>query len=247
MNYELPIFGKVYLVTHKASGKMYVGATARKVRARLVSHLREPQSPLIHRALNKYGLAAFDVRVVDTALTRAELFRKEAGYVKFYDCKSPKGYNLTDGGEDPGPEARARGRATMAAAGWPHLAKNYAAMGGAEGLRALAAKGRAMLGTDGMRAIAAKARAALSYEDFCANMAKGRATMGLEKTRKNCAKARATLTPEGMRAAAARGRAVRGPEGLRRATAKGRHARWHTRRGIVNQACEFCRNERGPK
>jgi hypothetical protein len=99
MRFGDPIFGKIYMITHKASGKMYIGKTRHTVCERLLRHTRQDTSPYIHRALRKHGREAFSVRVIDTALTNAELSRKEIGYIEFYRCRYPNGYNLTAGGD----------------------------------------------------------------------------------------------------------------------------------------------------
>jgi len=44
-------------------------------------------------------LQSFVISVIDEADSKEILCEKEKYWIKFYDCKSPKGYNLTDGGD----------------------------------------------------------------------------------------------------------------------------------------------------
>lgn len=52
----------------------------------------------LHRAIVKYGKENFTVEQIDVACDREELDKKEIYWIKYYDCLSPKGYNLHTGG-----------------------------------------------------------------------------------------------------------------------------------------------------
>lgn len=49
--------------------------------------------------MRKYGVENFTIEQIDSAETQDELNEKEKYWIKHYDCISPKGYNLTTGGE----------------------------------------------------------------------------------------------------------------------------------------------------
>ena len=90
--------GVIYKIQHKESGKIYIGQTRRALKQRIKEHLRNKQHYHIGNALNKYGIDAFDVSIVE--ITDDNLLNEREKYwIKYYDCVNPKGYNNTYGGE----------------------------------------------------------------------------------------------------------------------------------------------------
>lgn len=89
----------IYKVTNKIDGKVYIGQTRRSLNQRMSEHLSSGRTSYFDRALNKYGLQSFIVEIIDKAETKEELNEKEQYYIRFFNCKVPNGYNLTDGGE----------------------------------------------------------------------------------------------------------------------------------------------------
>ena len=87
----------IYKIQNKINGKIYIGQTKFNLNQRISDHLRNKS--LIGNALRKYGLQYFDIFVIDVASDHKILCDKEMEYINFYNCKSPNGYNLTDGGE----------------------------------------------------------------------------------------------------------------------------------------------------
>lgn len=87
----------IYLITNKITGKQYVGLTTKDVDRRISEHIIG--KTYIGRALRKYGIQSFNISVIDSAITIDVLYEKEKYWIKYYECKSPSGYNLTDGGE----------------------------------------------------------------------------------------------------------------------------------------------------
>ena len=79
----------------------YVGQTVVDLNTRIQQHVSSPGCRRIHNAIRKYGIDAFDICVLDTAVTREELNAKEEAWIAFYQCVSPHGYNLTTGGQHP--------------------------------------------------------------------------------------------------------------------------------------------------
>ena len=88
----------IYKIENNINGKIYIGLTTKDLCKRIAQHVIENKS-YIQKALNKYGLQSFTISVIDEADSKEVLCEKEQYWIKFYDCKSPKGYNLTDGGD----------------------------------------------------------------------------------------------------------------------------------------------------
>lgn len=89
--------GIIYQIKNRESGKIYVGKTARTLEIRMKEHLNETDT-YIDRAIQKYGIDAFDVSVIEEC-DDEKLNEREIYWIAFYNCKKPNGYNLTDGGE----------------------------------------------------------------------------------------------------------------------------------------------------
>ena len=88
----------IYKAQNKINGDIYIGQTIKVLKKRIQIHIRSKACPLIHRALLKYGIENFDIRIIDTAKDMNELNELEVKYIKKYDCIAPNGYNLTAGG-----------------------------------------------------------------------------------------------------------------------------------------------------
>lgn len=89
----------IYKITNKINGKIYIGQTIRSLNKRIYEHLARGRNTYFDRALHKYGIQNFNIEVIDYAENKDELNKKESYYIKFFNCKFPFGYNLTDGGE----------------------------------------------------------------------------------------------------------------------------------------------------
>jgi group I intron endonuclease len=87
----------VYKAENKVSRKVYIGITTRDVNKRIVEHL--VSNTYFGNALRKYGLQSFTISVIDSANDWKTLCGKEKYWIAFYDCRTPKGYNITTGGE----------------------------------------------------------------------------------------------------------------------------------------------------
>jgi group I intron endonuclease len=104
--------GIIYKAVNKINGKVYIGKTTYDLEFRLKAHINRAKQPF-QFAIRKYGRDGFDVSIVAHAETEAELSAKEMEWIKKCDCRGPKGYNMTDGGEGSlgyvaTPEARAK-------------------------------------------------------------------------------------------------------------------------------------------
>ena len=87
----------VYRLQHRQSGKSYVGITRGELTCRVWKHLHA--TSLIGRALKKYGLVNFSIKIIDRATTWRELCWKEKLWILLSTSRHPHGYNLTDGGD----------------------------------------------------------------------------------------------------------------------------------------------------
>lgn len=92
----------VYLVTNLVNGKKYVGQT-KLIPKRWGEHLSAARRGVaypLYRAMRKYGVENFTVECLETVTSgRSDLLAAEVRQIAFHDCKAPKGYNLTPGGE----------------------------------------------------------------------------------------------------------------------------------------------------
>jgi group I intron endonuclease len=90
-----------YIITNKQNGKSYVGITTRKIARRWYEHCYVGNScgQLLNKAINKYGIDAFEIQVVASAKTIVDLKELEKQLIVQYQTKVPNGYNLTDGGD----------------------------------------------------------------------------------------------------------------------------------------------------
>jgi group I intron endonuclease len=114
------LFGIVYLITHRGSGKRYVGITTKGWSRRWVQHCQRAElgsTGALHRAIKKYGSDAFDLAVLETCNDHAALDAAEIRWISLYQSFGPAGYNLTiGGGGSKGYPASDETRAKMSAA-----------------------------------------------------------------------------------------------------------------------------------
>lgn len=89
----------IYKITNKVNNKIYIGQTVLSLNKRRNQHLVcEKETPL-YNAIRKHGKDNFTFEVICTALNKSYLNELEAFFIKFYDCMTPEGYNLTSGGD----------------------------------------------------------------------------------------------------------------------------------------------------
>lgn len=89
--------GCIYSITNLINGKVYVGRTIRNPEMRFREHCRPKKSKwnksLINDAIQKYGKAAFEFRVLETEVPEPELDALEEAYISEIGCMAPAGYN----------------------------------------------------------------------------------------------------------------------------------------------------------
>jgi group I intron endonuclease len=88
--------GLIYVATHVDSGKVYVGQTIQGFRKRLVAHRRRDAQSYFCRALKKYGVEAFQFRLIPCPANSLDAV--ESVLIATYGSMSPNGFNLTGGG-----------------------------------------------------------------------------------------------------------------------------------------------------
>ena len=94
----------IYKLTHKESGKIYIGQS-KHLKRRLNEHRRceksndkEGSQSVVRRAIKKYGFDAFDFEIILYCDEGEYMNLMETKLIQFYDCLVPKGYNVRDGG-----------------------------------------------------------------------------------------------------------------------------------------------------
>ena len=90
----------VYAITHRESGRSYVGQTRGKAFRRWQFHCAPSNKNKrgIGGALRKYGKGAFDFAVIDIAESNEQLDHKEKFWITKLQTMSPNGFNLDSGG-----------------------------------------------------------------------------------------------------------------------------------------------------
>jgi group I intron endonuclease len=92
----------IYCFTNKTNGKKYVGQTWQKLGRRLNAHKNENRSnSRLHLAIEKYGIANFDVAILATVSSQDDADRLESFWIAILDTLDG-GYNLTQGGQGRG-------------------------------------------------------------------------------------------------------------------------------------------------
>lgn len=89
---SLPIICGVYCITHKDTGKKYVGQSIDCIR-RMLEHCRWEKTDL-GRAIRKLGREAFTFEILEQA-PRTELLERESKWIAKLNTKAPNGFNRT--------------------------------------------------------------------------------------------------------------------------------------------------------
>jgi len=91
----------IYVITNVINGKKYVGQSI-DPEHRFVSHCsrakNDSDNSPIHSAIGKYGKDNFKLDVIEWT---EQYNDRERYWIKELNSKSPNGYNVTDGGEEP--------------------------------------------------------------------------------------------------------------------------------------------------
>jgi group I intron endonuclease len=92
----------IYIIKNLKSGKCYIGKDS-KLPKRWQHHrrhliLNNHENKLLQRAWNKYGENNFSCDILEYC-SNEELSKREIYYIESLNTKTPKGYNLTGGGD----------------------------------------------------------------------------------------------------------------------------------------------------
>lgn len=95
---------KIYIVYRliSPSNKSYIGVTSCGFKTRLKQHIKEAEGKStkpIHNAIRKYGFENFKTEIIAQNMGYEIVCEMEKAMIKYYNCKNPFGYNLTDGGD----------------------------------------------------------------------------------------------------------------------------------------------------
>ena len=92
--------GTIYKILCLVTGKPYVGQTRQKLKRRIGQHKSKSKKATagIDAAIAKYGFENFTVEVLEICPVN-RLNEREIFFIAELDCKTPNGYNLTDGGK----------------------------------------------------------------------------------------------------------------------------------------------------
>ncbi len=90
----------IYGIVNKTSGKRYIGKSV-DPHARFQQHrssARTGSTSVIHNAIRKYGSDGFEFDIIACAVDE-DINWLEQYYIQWYNCISPRGYNLREGGQ----------------------------------------------------------------------------------------------------------------------------------------------------
>ena len=86
----------IYKITNKLNGKVYIGQSI-DIDTRWRQHINAKDNVLIHKSIQKYGAENFSFELLlECPADMLDVWERDM--IALYDCISPKGYNLTEGG-----------------------------------------------------------------------------------------------------------------------------------------------------
>jgi group I intron endonuclease len=91
----------VYLLKNKISGKVYIGATTRKLSRRYIgrSWSQCAKNESLRKDLEEIGQDNFDLSILEECYSKEEMDRKETEFILSYNSRDPEiGYNTYTGG-----------------------------------------------------------------------------------------------------------------------------------------------------
>lgn len=93
---------EVYKITHKESGKSYIGCTTKGIDERFKTHMWMAAwrpAGYLHHALRKYGADAFSLDLIASHENAEDMLSCEIAMIAKFGTLAPHGYNMTSGGE----------------------------------------------------------------------------------------------------------------------------------------------------
>lgn len=107
---------KVYKITNKANGKVYIGVTETDVDYRVRNHIyalrkNRHHSRLMQNDFNLYGEESFESSVIEYVENSIHQYERERYYIELYESYNPdKGYNFNFKNSDAIIEKDSRGK-----------------------------------------------------------------------------------------------------------------------------------------
>lgn len=98
-----PLVGSIYLIRNRSNGRTYVGQTTRSIEQRLKWHLNSSRRKRkgwvhpLHRAIRKFGIENFEIRVLATTTDLSRLNSLERKFALRYRARYPYGYSVNLG------------------------------------------------------------------------------------------------------------------------------------------------------
>jgi len=99
------IYGVIYKIINVVNNKIYIGQTTNsQPHKRITLHFRvyKNRKDLVALSVKKYSLKNFKWEILCSSCSQENLDWLEKYFISYYDCLSPKGYNLTSGGKSYG-------------------------------------------------------------------------------------------------------------------------------------------------
>ena len=91
----------IYKITNKINGKIYIGQTnnpTRRFQEHRAKGYGQEEEKVLYKAFDKYGIENFSFEIIEETKDYNE---REKYWIKFYNCTTPNGYNMSEGGENP--------------------------------------------------------------------------------------------------------------------------------------------------
>lgn len=104
----------IYKITNKINGKCYIGQTSISTKERWARHC-EPSSKCygLSNAIKKYGKENFIIEELGQYKNQEDLNNAEMYFISWFNCMTPNGYNLTEGGKYESLSAESRKKSSL--------------------------------------------------------------------------------------------------------------------------------------
>ncbi len=103
-NYHPGKIGIIYLIKNKINQKIYIGATLGSLSNRWKWHIEKSRQDKkvtkgsLREAIKEYGKNNFSKKIIKRCKYLSDLSEQEKYYIKKYNSRYPKGYNISPGG-----------------------------------------------------------------------------------------------------------------------------------------------------
>ena len=96
---------RIYKISNKINGKVYIGQTIYDVNKRFREHINKSKYETdivrpLYLAMRKYGYDNFFVEELEIVETKDDANEREKYWIKYYNSFGENGYNATEGGDD---------------------------------------------------------------------------------------------------------------------------------------------------